>query len=62
MPENNSTTERTEWTTEQMREDFEPAGFALGMIVVKRKSDGVLGSLMFERRGDERIYFGWVAA
>lgn len=54
-------TERTEWTTEQLRDDFQVEGFAYGMVVVKRKSDGALGSLRFERRGDERIYFGWVA-
>lgn len=52
---------RTEWTTEQLREDFTVEGFAMGFAVVRRKSDGALGSLQFERRGDVRVYFGWVA-
>lgn len=54
--------ERTEWNTHQLREDFTIDGFSFGMVVATRKSDGVQGSMQFERRGDERIYFGWVAA
>jgi len=56
-----TTPERTEWTTAQLREEFTVEGFAMGYAVVRRKSDGALGSLTFERRGDERVYFGWVA-
>ena len=57
--------ENTKWTTKQMQEEFEVMGFALGMCVVKRKSDGVVGSLTFYSEQDEeghlgqRIYTGW---
>jgi hypothetical protein len=54
--------ETTEWTTEEMRKEFNVVGFALGVCVVKRKSDGVTGTLDFERRGEQRIYFGWQVA
>lgn len=39
-------TEQT-WTTDQLREEFDVLGFAYGMVVVRRKSDGVRGSLQF---------------
>jgi hypothetical protein len=54
--------ELTEWTTAQMQEEFTVVGFALGVCVVKRKSDGVTGTLDFERRGDKRVYYGWQEA
>jgi len=47
-------TERTEWTTEQLQEDFEVIGFGYGYCAVKRKSDGQKGSLDFG--GNPRIY------
>jgi hypothetical protein len=52
---------KTQWTTEELTRDFEVLGFMAGYCVVKRKSDGVVGSLTFERVGDQRIYSGWVA-
>jgi hypothetical protein len=52
---------RTQWNTQQLQEDFEVLGFSMGFVVVKRKSDGVVGSMTFARVGDERIYSGWVA-
>ncbi len=49
---------RTEWDTTQLQEDFEVRGFALGFVVVKRKSDGVVGSLYFTHA--PRRYFNFV--
>lgn len=57
--------ETTEWTTEQLREEFDVMGFAAGYCVVRRKSDRVVGSLTFHATYDEnghlgqRIYTGW---
>ena len=45
------------FTTEQLREQFEVLGFQAPFVVVKRKADGVRGSLMF--RHHPRIYFGF---
>jgi len=47
------------WTTEQVREQFEVLGFMAPFVVVRRKSDGALGSLMFKH--SPRVYFGWQA-
>lgn len=44
-------------STEQMRERYDVQGFAMGMVVVRRKADGVLGSLMFDNA--PRVYYGW---
>ena len=55
----------TEWTTKQMQEEFEVMGFSAGFCVVKRKKDGVVGSLTFHSTTDDeghigqRIYTGW---
>ena len=58
--------ERTEWTTTELREDFEVLGFSMGFVVVRRRSDGATGSLSFKRVNDAkgepvRVYFDWVA-
>ena len=45
------------WTTEQLRADFAVEGFAAPFVVVRRRSDGVRGSLMF--RHSPRVYFGF---
>lgn len=45
------------WDTAQMQEDFAALGFGAPFIVVKRKSDGVKGSLMFQH--DPRFYFAF---
>lgn len=56
-----TTTERTTWTTKELQEDFEVQGFAAGLCVVRRKSDGQLGSLGFTTdRSVPRIYFAWM--
>jgi hypothetical protein len=43
------------WDTEAMQRDFEPIGFAAPFIVVKRRSDGVKGTLTFVHQ--PRVYF-----
>jgi hypothetical protein len=45
------------WDTEQMTADFDVVGFLAPFVVVRRKSDQVLGTLMFT--GTPRVYFGW---
>jgi hypothetical protein len=47
------------WTTEQLAEDFTVTGFAAPCVVVTRKADGVVGTLLFTHR--PRFYFGWQA-
>lgn len=48
------------WTTEELQRDFEVLGFAMGYVVVVRRSDRVKGSLQFTH--DPRVYFGFVEA
>jgi hypothetical protein len=43
------------WTTEQFREEFAVEGFMAPFVVVRRKSDGVTGTLTF--RHAPRAYF-----
>lgn len=45
------------WTTERMRDDFEVTGFMAPFVVVRRKSDGKRGTLMFTHH--PRFYFDW---
>ena len=45
------------WTTEQLTEAFDVEGFLAPFVVVRRKADGVRGSLAF--RHNPRIYFGF---
>lgn len=45
------------WSTDDLRRDYEVIGFAAPLVVVRRKSDGVKGSLMFQ--ASPRFYFGW---
>jgi len=47
------------WTTELLREEFDVIGFAAPFVVVRRKSDGVKGSLEFTH--NPRMYFNFVA-
>lgn len=44
-------------TTEEMQEQYEVLGFALGFCIVKRKSDGVRGTL--DMLHHPRVYFGF---
>ena len=45
------------WSTDQMVEEFEAIGFMAPLVVVRRRSDGVKGSLEFQ--GNPRFYFNW---
>lgn len=43
------------WDTSQLQQDFEVIGFMSPFVVVRRRSDGVQGSLCFQHR--PRYYF-----
>lgn len=43
------------WTPAQLREEFEVEGFMAPFVVVRRKCDGVRGTLTF--RHHPRVYF-----
>jgi hypothetical protein len=45
------------WDTDQLVQDFEAIGFMAPLIVVRRRSDGVKGSLEFQH--SPRFYFSW---
>lgn len=45
------------WDTAQMQEDFSVVGFAAPFVIVKRKSDGVEGTLMFQH--SPRFYYAF---
>jgi len=45
------------WDTDEMCQDFEAIGFAAPLVVVRRRSDRVRGSLMFQHH--PRFYFGF---
>jgi len=45
------------WDTDEMCRDFEAIGFAAPLIVVRRRSDRVRGSLMFQH--NPRFYYSF---
>jgi len=45
------------WDTRELARDFIAIGFAAPLVVVKRKADGVKGSLEFQH--DPRLYFNF---
>jgi hypothetical protein len=45
------------WDTEQLTQDFEVMGFLAPLVVVRRRADGVKGSLEFRHR--PRLYFNF---
>ena len=47
------------WDTTELGRDFEVRGFSAPFVVVRRKADGVLGSLMFQH--GPRFYFDFKA-
>jgi len=47
------------WNTDELGRDFSVLGFMAPFVVVKRKSDGVKGSLMFQH--SPRFYFSFTA-
>jgi len=45
------------WSTSELSNDFEVIGFAAPLVVVRRKSDGQKGSLIFQH--NPRFYFSF---
>jgi hypothetical protein len=45
------------WDTQQLQKEFEVLGFAAGYVAVKRKFDGVKGSMDFTHM--PRFYFNF---
>ena len=45
------------WNTEELSRDFEVLGFMAPMIAVRRKSDGINGSLYFQH--GPRFYYSF---
>ena len=45
------------WDTEELAHEFEVVGFLAPVVVVRRRSDGVRGSLEFQH--DPRFYFNF---
>src|SRR5687768_7365626 len=45
------------WDTQQLSQDFEVLGFLAPYVVVRRRSDGLKGSLEFSHH--PRLYFSW---
>lgn len=45
------------WDTTEVQADYEVLGFAAPFVVARRRSDGRLGSLMFQH--SPRFYFNW---
>jgi hypothetical protein len=45
------------WTTDELAGEFEPIGFMAPFIVVRRRADGVKGSLEFQHQ--PRFYFNF---
>lgn len=48
------------WDTGQLAEDFEVLGFLAPVVVVRRRADGMKGSLMFQH--SPRFYFSFSPA
>lgn len=48
------------WNTDELRRDFKVINFSAPFVVVRRRSNGVIGSLEFTH--SPRVYFGWVPA
>jgi hypothetical protein len=46
------------WDTQQLAEDFEIVGFLAPLVVVRRRVDGMKGSLEFQH--EPRLYFNFV--
>ena len=45
------------WDTSELQDEFEALGFMAPLIVVRRRSDGVRGSLEFQH--SPRLYFNF---
>jgi hypothetical protein len=47
------------WDTSEMSRDFEAEGFMAPYVVVRRRSDGVRGSLEFQTNIGARFYYNF---
>ena len=47
------------WDTQELQQDFDVTGFMAPLVIVRRKSDGVKGSLQFQH--NPRFYFNFSA-
>ncbi|PQO27680.1 hypothetical protein C5Y96_18925 [Blastopirellula marina] len=45
------------WNTSELQRDFEVLGFLAPYCVVRRRSDGVKGNIMFQH--NPRLYYGF---
>jgi len=45
------------WDTSQLQEDFQVVGFLAPVVVVRRRSDGIEGSLLFQN--SPRFYYSF---
>ena len=45
------------WDTQELGQDFQVEGFLAPYVIVRRRSDGLRGSLMFQH--DPRLYFAF---
>ena len=45
------------WSARELSQEFEVLGFMAPFVVVRRRSDGKRGTLMFTH--EPRYYFGW---
>jgi hypothetical protein len=45
------------WDTDELRDEFEVLGFAAPLVVVRRRADGMEGSLEFQHQ--PRLYFNF---
>ncbi len=45
------------WDTDELRKDFEVLSFCAPWVVVKRRADGVVGSIEFQH--SPRLYWGF---
>jgi hypothetical protein len=45
------------WDTSELQQDFEVTGFLAPFVVVRRKEDGVVGSLLFQH--NPRFYYSF---
>jgi hypothetical protein len=48
------------WTTEQLKEEFDVIQFQAPYVIVRRKSDQRLGTLLFQH--EPRVYYHFVEA
>ena len=58
QPKRNLEQAERRWTTAELCEEFEVIGFLAPFVVVKRRSDGVKGSMEFTH--SPRFYFNFV--